>query len=276
MSQLAERFLVYNATDVVLSEVTSTGVAPVFAAPLGSLALFNNGTVGRLYLKYDTADTDWRELTNIYLADGVLTGDRNVDGDNHEFSMTALEGFALVGNSAAASYFTVQSVEGVTLNALANVLFQSTSNSISIDSGTDTVSMSATVGVNISAPVTSVSNEVTLTAYDNTRDDTGTSTPINFLYTDATGDLLSAPITVASGMYLGRETVAAAAPSLTVTLPAAQGSADYPILVTLEKDSADPHLTWSIENITVNGFDVVFSSTTGTADYLVHWLAQIV
>lgn len=60
--------------------------------------------------------------------------------------------------------------------------------------------------------------DVTISAYPNTRDDSGSSTPINFTYTDAAGVLKSAPLTVISGLP----------PFFTV--PAPYGSSNFPVL----------------------------------------------
>lgn len=46
------------------------------------------------------------------------------------------------------------------------------------------------------------SGALKLTNFDNSVDDSGTSTPINFLYTDEHGNLKSAPISVLVGLVL--------------------------------------------------------------------------
>ena len=144
---------------------------------------------------------------------GLLLHDTNVSGDNWQFRQEFVEneGFLVTSKKTPLSTQTaiIDTSNGVVKTETVNgtTISTTTVNSVlikdSVTDGTDT----ATYSVNTNSIVADftgttpgtfsvVGNSISHTAYPNTRDDTGMTTPINFLYTDSTGNFISAPKTV--------------------------------------------------------------------------------
>ncbi len=119
---------------------------------------------------------------NIYNTNGVLTGNRTLDGTSaNSLLFDNLTSFTVVAGSLALQdasnndYITFNGSNLLSLGQISNSLGPK----IIIDYANDKNILT--------------SDDIEFTSYPNTRDDSGATTPINFLYTDTSGNLLSAP-----------------------------------------------------------------------------------
>jgi hypothetical protein len=102
---------------------------------------------------------------SIYLNDGTLTGNRNLNGGGFSLGLSNISDFSLTTNN--------------TLGILSG-------SQLTLASGGDFV-------------LNSGSGSLRFLNYLSGRDDSGTFTPVNFLYTDGSGNLLSAPASLLTG-----------------------------------------------------------------------------
>jgi len=139
---------------------------------------------------------------NIYNADGSLTGNRVVDIANNNLLFTNLSQGIAAENSINNTFFgipinynKVGSTSGlIDANQAYTFIYSDGAMQSGLFAGTGNFMSSGSI---ISINGTTYSNDfntVQFGNYPNSRDDSGTITPVNFLYTDVSGILQSAPV----------------------------------------------------------------------------------
>ncbi len=157
-------------------------------APLG----LGPGPEGTGVLSQDTASPSVVSFIYSSIASGQTSvGYRNLATGEGSLGLYGLGGF-LQANQDAAGNFDSITGSGSTLVFKGSTPLQETQ--LTLDDSSLQVSLvngAKTFGLD--GTTLSWDGEATLSAFPSTRDDTGTFSPVNFLYTDASGNVLSAP-----------------------------------------------------------------------------------
>lgn len=80
---------------------------------------------------------------------------------------------------------------------------------------------------------------------------------------------------VGDRFYSGIALLADEQDEITIMLPASNSSNLYPVVVSLQKDSADPHIDIAVTSKAVNSFVVQLAGETTTSNYRINWFARI-
>lgn len=140
--------------------------------------------------------------TNIYNSDGTLTGLRTVDGGGNTIEFDNLFGFFIDNTQRV----IIDSTDGAQMRS-ANGEFSIGYTFATYDAEfleLEDFFVQYDFDTNqYEFQLEALTGDMIITAYPETRDDTGIDTPINFLYTEANGRLRSGPISTLSGSFIG-------------------------------------------------------------------------
>lgn len=206
---------------IVNSSVTITQSGTDNQTLTADISGIDTATVGQVPSTDGAGNIVWVAQTpiqNIYNTDGTLTGNRTVDQNgnsliiNTAYAGSGLETHIEQSNNIAGiggegvGFWTentdgylsaLYASDGIAVNSsqnAANTQFSRTLNMSGI--GYQFAGMSVSDGT-VQNDFNVNTTDITVSQYPNTRDDSGTTPPTNFLYTDTAGTFLSAPLTEA-------------------------------------------------------------------------------